>query len=550
MLTRAIIALLLIPCFPFNASKIASQAHKKSVKTTVVTKAAPQKNVKKKTSKKTLQKKTPVKNKVAANVIQTKKAPETPSPKSQPLEVVLPGTVAQAPAEQAQEIIVTSTIIDPNLTTSHKEAVKSEDQSLPHEIETITTTATAPLPEKKIVARTSFEEIPLPESLTQKASLNIRLLLHEYDAAQEAVYEVSSPIAVFIQDPDVSEHVYLHRHHNLKVSVKDGRLFVSTTNGLSRRLKKNHVILHPVGGHLSINGTLYSGTVSLLIDPTTQKLLFVNAINLEDYVYSVLACESGIMWDTEVHKVQAIATRSYAVYHKLQNLKSKNGKYYDLKTSNFHQVYRGHHKYNRLRPAVDATAGQVITYKDDVAIAMFDSCCGGSIPANRKRPNLSTTPHLQRKQACTFCSNFSLYKWQYDLTAEDIMANIYKHPTFQKKFTAFGKLKEIKITDKDKAGVAYKIKMVGSRKNVSMTSRELMSCLKKNLWSSSFAIKKNNDVFTIKGNGYGHQLGLCQHGARELVNRGWKYQAILQFYYPKTVLKTVDAFSGKKVIFA
>ena len=38
----------------------------------------------------------------------------------------------------------------------------------------------------------------------------------------------------------------------------------------------------------------------------------------------------------------------------------------------------------------------------------------------------------------------------------------------------------------------------------------------------------------FKGTGYGHHIGLCQWGARELVSQGWDYKKILHFYYPDT----------------
>ncbi len=41
-------------------------------------------------------------------------------------------------------------------------------------------------------------------------------------------------------------------------------------------------------------------------------------------------------------------------------------------------------------------------------------------------------------------------------------------------------------------------------------------------------------MITFKGTGYGHHMGLCQWGARELVNQGWNYKKILHFYYPGT----------------
>ena len=55
--------------------------------------------------------------------------------------------------------------------------------------------------------------------------------------------------------------------------------------------------------------------------------------------------------------------------------------------------------------------------------------------------------------------------------------------------------------------------------------------------SFCFFSKKNQKQIMFKGRGYGHHVGLCQWGAREMVRDGWDYRRILQFYYPNTEFK-------------
>ena len=57
--------------------------------------------------------------------------------------------------------------------------------------------------------------------------------------------------------------------------------------------------------------------------------------------------------------------------------------------------------------------------------------------------------------------------------------------------------------------------------------------------STIFTIKKEKDTFTLNGRGYGHHLGLCQWGAREMVRDGWDYRRILKFYYPGITFKKI-----------
>ncbi len=56
----------------------------------------------------------------------------------------------------------------------------------------------------------------------------------------------------------------------------------------------------------------------------------------------------------------------------------------------------------------------------------------------------------------------------------------------------------------------------------------------KEIKSFCFNIKKKSGKIIFNGRGFGHHLGLCQWGAREMVRDGWDYKQILAFYYPST----------------
>jgi stage II sporulation protein D len=43
----------------------------------------------------------------------------------------------------------------------------------------------------------------------------------------------------------------------------------------------------------------------------------------------------------------------------------------------------------------------------------------------------------------------------------------------------------------------------------------------------------------IKGRGFGHGVGLCQHGALGMAKEGKRFQEILSHYYPKTKLASI-----------
>jgi hypothetical protein len=45
-------------------------------------------------------------------------------------------------------------------------------------------------------------------------------------------------------------------------------------------------------------------------------------------------------------------------------------------------------------------------------------------------------------------------------------------------------------------------------------------------------IERRHGVYVIAGRGFGHRVGMCQEGARQLALHGWKADAILRFYFP------------------
>ncbi len=57
--------------------------------------------------------------------------------------------------------------------------------------------------------------------------------------------------------------------------------------------------------------------------------------------------------------------------------------------------------------------------------------------------------------------------------------------------------------------------------------------------SNYFVMNQKDGQITVEGQGYGHGVGLCQLGALELAKRGYDYQQILSFYFPRHRMKKV-----------
>lgn len=151
---------------------------------------------------------------------------------------------------------------------------------------------------------------------------------------------------------------------------------------------------------LRLNERSYRGIFQL--KNTGRGLALINILNLEDYLKGVVPLEMspGTFNALEALKAQAVAARTYA----LKNLGRNSSLGFDL-TDTQSQVYGGlsaeHPLSNR---AVEETAGEVITYKNELINALYTSTCGGmtedaeNIFSGRPVPYLKSVSCTHEKQ--------------------------------------------------------------------------------------------------------------------------------------------------------
>src|SRR3989441_11921573 len=84
-----------------------------------------------------------------------------------------------------------------------------------------------------------------------------------------------------------------------------------------QRLRSDRLDVRGRDGELTINGLTVGNRV--IVKRQNGKLLAINELPLEDYVKGVVPSEMSAAWHPEALKVQAIATRTYALYKMRQN---------------------------------------------------------------------------------------------------------------------------------------------------------------------------------------------------------------------------------------
>lgn len=331
-------------------------------------------------------------------------------------------------------------------------------------------------------------------------NIHIRVLLGEISTSEKTSWSIAKK----------------ESNKQINISFKNNNIYTN-----DKKVLRNSLRINPDDGHLSLNGKEYQGTFHIIRHK--KKLLLINALKLEDYIFSVLKTESWPGWPLEVNKVFAIASRSYAIAKVLENKKTKLP--YHIKNTNKHQTYHGVHNCKILKQAVEETKNIVLGNNKKPILAMFDCCCGGIIPAHMKSVDFKKAPYLARKRVCSFCKPCKIFSWEVSYNKKELIKIL------KKEFPNLKNIRSIKVTKKDPAGIVKVVEIVCNNLYYHVSGKKLYSLLK-DITSFCFSINKQAEKIIIKGRGFGHHLGLCQWGAREMIKQSWDYQSILKFYYP------------------
>ncbi len=117
----------------------------------------------------------------------------------------------------------------------------------------------------------------------------------------------------------------------------------------------------------------------------------VNVLPIEDYLRGVVPAEMPYHWPAAALQAQAIAARGYA----LTGLRP-NHPLWDIDDTPNHQAYAGaNHERESTNAAVDATAGQVLTYAGEHVRPYYFSTSNGHTEASSDQFGGAPLPYLQ-----------------------------------------------------------------------------------------------------------------------------------------------------------
>ncbi len=275
--------------------------------------------------------------------------------------------------------------------------------------------------------------------------------------------------------------------------------------------------------------------------PREQKVM---EMNLEVYLAGVVAAEMPTSFSMEALKAQAVAARTYTL--KKSRLFGgsgcvRHGFYADICTDSSHcQAWKETadepEKYQRIYRAVHETAGEVITFNDELILSCYHSTCGGRTEDAAALWAGSELPYLKDRE-CLFCCHSPYYRTEKMVARED--AALLDRGGDGLHVLASGDGAAVQVEELTR-GNRVSILRIGDCRLSGSEARELFS-----LPSAAFDVQVHEEGLLFENRGFGHGVGLCQYGADGMARTGFGYEQIILHYYPGIKIKTVYP-DGKK----
>ncbi len=263
----------------------------------------------------------------------------------------------------------------------------------------------------------------------------------------------------------------------------------------------------------------------------------VQEIPLEEYLCGVVSAEMQANFESEALKAQTVAACSYTLYryeHQKNDpdAKSEHPDAYVCDDHTHCKAYLSKEEarkrwgagwfdkyYENITTAVRQVCGQVITYNGQTINAVFHAISSGR---TESAENVWGTPVP--------------YLVSVDSSVDTVVAGYETVVSFTLE-EAKRRLQTLDIPLGDDPKKWFEPPLLGSAGSVDsvricgvdVKGTDVRKAFDLRSTAFSVSVNEKNVIFTVHG--YGHQVGMSQHGANELAKKGKTYAEILQHYY-------------------
>ena len=310
---------------------------------------------------------------------------------------------------------------------------------------------------------------------------------------------------------------------NATISVTNSSIKIGNKNYDNSELR----ITSLRDGEIELNKVRYRGEIRILLQ-FNNKFSVINEIDLESFVAGVLGSEMMPSWNEEALRAQAVTARTYALYKK----KKRRDEVYHLDMLEL--AYRGMAgETTRLNKIVQETKGVVMVYNWNIFPAYFHSTCGGHTEDSNHVFGKDSIPPLSGV-VCNYCNKSKYSRWSTDINKSDIEKRLRESNIY------VSNINTIKTLDPGVGNHGSRVEIISANGSKEMNANDFRLLVGPNyLYSTAFNSKNSGKSITFSGRGWGHGVGLCQYGAQAMAEKGFKWTAILEYYYPKINLVRV-----------
>ena len=287
--------------------------------------------------------------------------------------------------------------------------------------------------------------------------------------------------------------------------------------------------------------TVYSTSPTITVyNCSTNK---TEKMDIETFLYGVVASEMSSDFSEEALKAQAVAARTYIIY-KIENNITQGHNGADICTNSNHcQAYASYEElknkkgdewmnnsYPKIKQAVDDTKGHILTYDNKAILPLYFSTSSGKTE-NSEEVFSAQYPYL-KSVSSPYEEQSPKYYTEKKINKNDFV-NLLKKNYSSISISSENLNNTVKILDRTTAGSVNTIQ-VGNKK---ITGRNMRTIFGLN--SSNFDLGFNGDTVIFKVKGYGHGVGMSQWGAEGMAQKNYKYDEILFHYYTDTQIKDI-----------
>ncbi|WP_026691567.1 stage II sporulation protein D [Alteribacter aurantiacus] len=265
----------------------------------------------------------------------------------------------------------------------------------------------------------------------------------------------------------------------------------------------------------------------------------IEEVDFERYVAGVVASEMPASYEEEALKAQALTARTYIIRHLTNPGDASLPDGADVTDTVMHQVYQDeeqlkerHGDYyeemmEKIKAAVAATKGEVITYQGNPITATFFSTSNG-YTENSEEYWENEIPYLRSVES-PWDKESPRFNGEQTFTVSEFEAALGVSVSGDQVGS---------IVERTTGGRVGKVR-VGSSE---FTGREIRDAL--GLDSSDFSIQRQGNDIHVTTKGWGHGVGMSQFGADGMAKEGKTYKDIIHHYYKDVEITNADTILG------